>query len=245
VTSPFDGRSRRPLAWALAILCAWELWVMVQAQERSAPLWIVAAVGFVGLGLFALRVRPIVSGLAALTAMSVAAQSRELQAGGPMRHQYAVGVALLGWLCGLAWERRRPEEAEATAEMGAAAALAATYVSAGLSKLLHGGWAESATLRAMLVAHRRVGDPSLFGRYAQLIVENARFAEALSWATLVVQLGAVLYLVGPRWRALWGTLLLAFHLHVLYLTGISYFGAMYLLVVWSYPWPLPTVLGSK
>jgi hypothetical protein len=162
-----------------------------------------------------------------------------------MRHQYAVGVMLLGWLCGLAWERRRPEEAEATAEMGAAAALVATYVSAGLSKLLHGRWAESNTLRAMLVAHCRVDDASWLGQYARFIVEHARAAEALSWATVIVQLGAVLYLVGPRWRALWGTLLLAFHLHVLYLTGISYWGAMYLLAVWSYPWPLPRMLGSK
>jgi hypothetical protein len=165
-----------------------------------------------------------------------------------MRHPFAVGVALLGWLCGLLYAGNAAvPAAEELAEAGAVAALSATYVCAGLSKLIKGHfmWAESATLRAMLVAHRPVDGTSLFDAYAQKVIESPQLAEALAWATLVVQLGAPLLLLGRRWRMLWGTLLLGFHLHVAMLTGIHYSGAIYLLILLSYPWPLPRVLGSR
>jgi hypothetical protein len=242
MTSPFDGRSRRPLAWLLAILCTRELVLMASALGWTAPAIALTCAGAVAVVLFARRWHPIACGVVALTALSVLSQLHALAEGGPMRHEFAVGVALFGWLCGLGWARSGDAAvAEPFAEMGAASALAATYVDAGISKLLHGNWAESSTLRAMLVAHRRVDDLSLAGRYARLIVENAHFAQALSWATLVVQLGAVLYLFAPRW--LWGTFLLIFHLHVAFLTGIYYWGAMYLLALFSYRWP--RVLGSS
>ncbi len=248
MTSPFDGRSRRLLAWLLAFFCARQMVVIAAALERSPFIVLLCAVGLIALVQFARRWRPIASGVVALTALSVLSQMHALAEGGPMRHEFAVGVALLGWLCGLGWARDADADtAESFAEMGAVAALAATYVDAGLSKLIHGhlAWAESATLRSMLVAHRRVDDLSLVGRYAQFIIEHGRVAEALSWATLVVQLGAVLWLAGPRSRALWGTLLLVFHLHVALLTGIYYWGAIQLVFVLSYPWPLPRVLGSR
>jgi hypothetical protein len=242
VTSPFDGRSRRLLAWLLALLCAREMVLIAAALGKSALTISLTAVGLLALLQFARRWHPIACGVIALTALSVLSQLHAIAEGGPMRHEFAVGVALLGWLCGLAWSRSAEVAvAESFAEIGAAAALAATYVDAGISKLLHGNWAESATLRAMLVAHRRVDDLSLAGKYARFIVENAHFAQALSWTTLAVQLGAVLYLFAPRW--IWGTLLLIFHLHVAFLTGIYYWGALYLLALFSYRWP--RVLGSK
>jgi hypothetical protein len=240
VKSPFDGRSRRPLAWVLALLFARQLLLVAGALERSPSVMALSATALVALVLFARGYKPLLSGALALTLMSVLAQLHAMQSGGPMRHEFAVGVALFGWLCGLALGKD-----DALPEIGAAAALMATYVDAALSKLLHGNWAESATLRAMLVAHRRVDDVSLLGSYARFVVEHAPAAELLSWATLIVQLGAAIYLVGPRARMLWGTLLLVFHLHVALLTGIYYWDAMYLLVAWSYPWPLPRVLGSS
>jgi hypothetical protein len=239
VKSPFDGRTRRPLAWLLAFLFARQLWAVAGALESTPQVLILAAVGLVAIVVFAWNRKPLLAGAIALTAMSVLAQMEAMDRG-PMRHQFAVGVALLGWLCGLALGTD-----EALPEIGAAAALMATYVDAGISKLLHHNWAESATLRAMLVSHHRVDDGSLYARYVDFVVTHARAAEMLSWATLVVQLGAVLFLVGPRWRILWGTLLLLFHLQVALLSGIGYTDAMCLLAAWSYPWPLPRVLGSS
>jgi hypothetical protein len=248
MNSPFDGRSRRLLAWALAFLCAREMYGIVEAMGPSLPLVAVAAVGGVALLGFALRRWPIACGLAALACLSALVQLHVQAMGGPMRHEYAVGVALLGWLCGLLYARDAGvHAAEELAETGAVAALSATYVAAGISKLVKGHlvWAESATLRAMLAAHRPIDDASLFGAYAQKIIADGALAEALAWATLAVQLGAWMLLVGRRSRIVWGTLLLIFHLHVAYLTGIYYWGAIWLLFVYSYPWPLPRVLGSS
>jgi hypothetical protein len=253
VSSPFDGRSRRLLWWALAFLCAREMISTCAAVGPSLPLVLLTAFGLAALLSFALQRWPIAAGMAALASLSVLSQTHALLSGGPMRHEFAVGVALLGWLCGVAFARG--QKVDELAEAGAVAALAATYVSAGMSKLVKGQlvWAESATLRAMLAAHHPVDGGSYFDAYAQKIIESAGLAQALGWATLAIQLGAPLLLVGRRWRMLWGTLLIVFHLQVAWLTGIYYSGAIYLLVVFSYPWPLPSagrqegfrVLGSR
>ncbi len=169
------------------------------------------------------------AGLVAMAALCVLGWRADFLSGGPHRSFYSPGVALRGWRLGLAWGRRMrdPDEGE-TAELGAVAALAATYFGAGMSKLAIGGldWATDAvTLRAMVLTVRAVADPahlSFWDRAARAVVETPALARALAAATLVVQVGAPLWLCGRWLRVVWGVMLVGFHVSVLKLTGIFY-----------------------
>src|SRR6185295_718457 len=96
--SPFDGRARWPLRLLLAFLFGRQLVSVAGSLERSPAVLALAGVGLLAIVFFAWNKRPLLCGGVALTAMSVLAQLEPE----PMRHQFAVGVALLGWLCGLA-----------------------------------------------------------------------------------------------------------------------------------------------
>jgi len=198
----------------------------------------VAGVGIVALAILVWQ-RRASAGLVALLALSALGWRADFLDGGPRREFYASGVALLGWCMGLGWGKstRDPDELE-VAELGAAAALAATYFSAGMSKLVVGGleWAgEARTLRAMILTVRAVADGPLTGwdRIGQMVIENPALARLLAIATLVVQLGAPLWLCGRWLRLSWGVMLLGFHMSVQALTGISYREQMALVVLLS------------
>lgn len=204
-----------------------------------------------GLGLAALvqfaRARHTLrAGGLALAVLALLSESLAAVAHGPSRPYFFVGAMLLGWLLGTAVARaaHRPGLAglaaeQRLAEAGAIAALAAIYSAAGLSKLLHSGvsWADERTLRAIVLTHHRISDDSPAAAYAHFVAARPRLGQAMAIATLVVQLGAPLYLVGPRLRALWGALILGFHLHITVLTGIGYAQAKLLTLLFSFPWP--------
>ena len=115
----------------------------------------------------------------------------------------------------------------------------APYVEAGLSKLTTSGlvWADATVLRSAILSTHPVDDSSLLALYARLVVDSGGVARALSVATLVIQLGAVAYVVGPRLRMLWGALLLSFHVNVALLSqSIFYVQSCVLLLAFSFPW---------
>jgi len=97
-----------------------------------------------------------------------------------------------------------------------------------------------------------VDDSSPLALYARVVVDNGGVARALSVATLVIQLGAVAYVVGPRLRMVWGALLLSFHVNVALLSqSIFYVQSCVLLMAFSFPWgrilrkkrPMPPALA--
>ena len=204
--------------------------VRLRSVAGEAVWWPVVIAGL-GLGALLVMVwrRSLSAGVVGLLALSVLGGQADFLEGGPRRAFYASGVALLGWCVGLAWGRRAgdPDEQE-TAELGAVAALAATYFGAGMSKLAVGGldWAlEARTLRAMVLTIRAVAEPAqttFWDRAARAVVESPGLARALAGATLVVQLGSPLWLCGRWMRLVWGLMLIGFHVSVLELTGIAY-----------------------
>jgi hypothetical protein len=207
-----------------------------------APVVVLAAVALASLFLFARREAAPWPAVPALVAMAILEHTlARLSPAGHHHSFFASGAVLAGWAAGLAfarWRGRPVEEHERVAEAAGAAALAATYVDAGLSKLVHAGalWLDAATLRSALVSNMAVDDASPLASYARFVVDHDGFARALSAGTLAIQLGAVLFLVGPRARMLWGALLLAFHVNVGLLTGFEYKQAAVLLVAFAFPW---------
>lgn len=217
---------------------------LVALPASPAALGVAVAVAAVAAALFAVGRAPVVAGLAQLAASTVLVEAHAALAGGPARNLFYGGAATLGWLAGVAFARLRrggaapaPDEG-AFAEAGVRGVLAATYVSAALSKLLESGaaWLDPAGLRAIVVSQHEVSDTSLLGRYAELVASSGALSTALSAATLAAQLGAVLLLGPPRARAFAAAALLAFHANVLLLTHILYGEPMVLLAVFALPW---------
>ncbi len=262
--SGWDGRSRAPLRVALATVVLFDVGLVAlfvarnppDARSRSlAPSWLialgghplrtacVALVAAVALVSFA-RGRAIVSSaFVALASLAVLNESLAALVGGPMRFLYFGGACLLGWTVGYAASRAAtqvgvPARDERVAERTTLAVLAAAYVNAAVSKIGESGfhWFEPRHLQFVVLGHHNFADESWVGRFAHLVVGSDTLAAALSGATLVIQLGAPLLLVGMRSRFAWSLLLLGFHLNVLLLAHILFLQSMLLLVAFCWPW---------
>ncbi|HEY5242725.1 MAG TPA: hypothetical protein VIJ22_14695, partial [Polyangiaceae bacterium] len=219
-------------------LVAWLSWAPVVV--------VVAAIGLVALTYFARRRARLGAGVVGLVALATLEHTHAaLFIAGHQRAYFAVGSMLVGWFVGLLFARALPTSSarrlvpdETLAEAGALAGLAATYVDSGLSKLTKAGWmwTDATTLRSAILSNHDVDDTSPLASFARFVVEHDAVARAFSVATIVVQLGAVLYVLGPRLRMLWGTLLLAFHVNVALTTQILYLYNCILLLAFSFPW---------
>lgn len=197
--------------------------------------------------MFVRRPGQVVAGATVLGCMAILVEVDAAANEGPMRHYFAPGLTLWGWLAGLIYARMLGAKSqthgpwmEKQAEMGAVAALAANYVDAVLSKLTHVGtqWADDTTLRAIVLSHHTIADTSLPGRYAAWVGENADVAHALSVATLVVQGGAILLLWGGWVRVVAALAIVGFHTNVQLLAEIGYAPARTALLLLCVPWPL-------
>jgi hypothetical protein len=108
----------------------------------------------------------------------------------------------------------------------AAAVLVVTYVIAGLAKLRIGGldWVTGDALRN-LVAHDNLRKAALGDRYSGLgvrLVAMAWVFPLFAFATVAVELGAPVVLLGRRARAIWATCAWAFHVGVLMLMAVIF-----------------------
>lgn len=261
------GPSRRHLRVGLALIASVDLMsVAIQVATTTAgprshplapdlllatggsPLAVAAAAlpGLLALAAFARAWHPLRSGAVALLALALINEAHAALVHGPSRPYFFSGALLLAWLAGTLFARvahrgEPPSLArdERHAEAAALGVLAAIYASAGLSKLQHSGvgWADAHTLRAIVLAHHRVDDTSFTGSYAHFIAARPWLGQALATLTLLIQLGAPLLLIGPRLRALWGLLLLGFHVQISLLTGIGYLQAKLLVPLFTLPWP--------
>jgi hypothetical protein len=220
------------------------------ATLASVPcLVVIAGCSLVALALFASRRASIRTGLVALVGLALLEHTQAaFFLGGHQHSSFSGGVALAGWIFGLFFALQMPAggtarsafagAGEMLGQAGAVAGLAATYIDAGLSKLSREGlqWVDATTLRSAILTNHAIDDSSPLASLGRLVVENDWLARLLSLSTLVIQLGAIVYVLGPRARIVWGTMLLAFHVNVALLTGIIYLKACILLLVFSYPW---------
>jgi hypothetical protein len=243
--SPYDGHSRAPLRVGLSIVGAWDavgLLVQLHGHPHAVALRAVVVVAFVGFVLFASRRATLLGGIVAVAALAVLSESQAAFVGSPMRAYYFSGALTLGWTFGVAFARglsslgRRVDGEERFGEIGSVATLAATYAGAASSKLLLGGseWIDGNHLRAIIASQHAIGDHTILGRYAALVVDHGRVALLLGALAVVVQLGAVALLATPRIRAAWSVLLLAFHLNVWLLAGILYAQATVLVALFGF-----------
>ncbi|MFO0548832.1 MAG: hypothetical protein U0271_10615 [Polyangiaceae bacterium] len=260
IRSPWDGANRSVVRVALACVLGVDvigLAISIAETPASAvshpmaprallalggrPLW-VAPLALATLGalfVFA-RKRSFAAGVGALVLLAALAEAQAALLDGPMRVFFTSGAVLLGWLLGTAIAGRAPvAERDRFAEAGAVGALAATYANAATSKLLASGisWADANTLRAIVLTQRGLGEGSPLSFYARAVVEHPNLAYTLAAATLIIQATALFYPWTPLTRAVWGTLLIGFHLNVWALTPIVFPQAMALLALFSYPWP--------
>jgi hypothetical protein len=228
---------RAGLALLVALDCVLvtrQLFALTSAHH--AAIYITDAVVIAALALFAARRAELLSGFLALIGMAVLVGAHTLFSHGPHRSLFASGAVLLGWLGGTIYSRALGTRRDDLAKIGATAALAAVYVSAAASKLVAQGfgWADTTTLRAVLLSQRRVDDTSRLG---ELVIAQPAISQLLAAATLVIQGGAFLMLFGRRIRAVWAALLIGFHLSVMLTTGIAYSRNMMLLALLGFPWP--------
>jgi len=131
----------------------------------------------------------------------------------------------------LAINRRSPAPPEADGGYGWPVRLCAfvaviTYVVAGLAKLRYSGfdWADGSALRN-LVAYDNLRKELLGDRYSPVgtgLVGHGWVFPPLAIATLAVELGAWMALLGGRWRTVWVVAAWVFHVGVLALMAILF-----------------------
>lgn len=219
---PFEFR---PLAVMLGALA---LWGVVQVARRRSPVrW----------------------GIITTCVLMYMKESATVLTGFESWDDSIAGGVFLAWIFGIAFAReldRRmkrastPTRDDAFGEAAATGMFAAVYVGAGTSKLLSSGlsWTEGSNLLATIVSrHTFPANPGLFDRYLDFLIAHPGLATVFAMATLGIQLGAVLYLVSPPLRMVWGTLIVGFHFNVWVLMGVRYFEPMLFALVASYPWP--------
>ena len=266
IRSPWDGHERTLVRGVIGALVAFDVVVvayLVAVRAASpishplAPAWLLVAGGrpwiaalMAAPALFAAvrfvsRPRAWVAGAIMLVSAGALNEALAVLYEGPMRAFFSSGGVLAGWMAGLLYakclggEARQPRRAEALAEIGACAALAATYVGSISSKLLRQGfsWADATSLQGMIFSQQRLDRPWLLREYAALVGSHGWIALTLAALTLLAQGSMIFYPWSPRGRAISGSLVLAFHVNVMLLTPIVFSTPMILLVVLSYPWP--------
>ncbi|MCA9533706.1 MAG: HTTM domain-containing protein [Myxococcales bacterium] len=162
---------------------------------------------------------------------------------GPGRGFYPSGLVLMGWLAGEAFSRASGhsdrQTTEAWSEQGAIALIGVVYLSSGIAKLSTSGlgWTHPGTIRQMILKHMPVEDGDLYMGLGRAMVESEVFCSAIAVSTVVIQLGAALWVLFPRVRPLWGCLLIAFHLGTHVLLDILYPGMIFYVTLFSFPWP--------
>lgn len=213
---------------------------LIAIHQRPVLVVALSVVALLGAASLCVRRFALVGGVVALIAYGLLVESAAAYIGVPPRMFYSVGAALVGYLAAAAYARavsaddgRRGE----LVELGALAGLAATYVGAGTQKLIAGAMFDANSLRAHIYTHHPIGDESVFGMIAGWVAETPTVAAALSVMVIAIQAGAWLILLGPRIRAIWGALLLTFHLGTLWFLNILYVEAAVLLLALCFPWP--------
>jgi hypothetical protein len=222
--------------------------------------WGIYAMIVLGLALVARDRSPVKAGLWALAWAALLSEWQTQIFGSPSRNAFFPGAALLGWVLGQLWattvlERdadgardasRHRDLRERLGEAGALACIVAAYVGSCLSKLLAAGtsWADAAQVRALLLWQEPLADWAWLHAWRDAIIEDPARARAAAIATLVIEGGALLLLLGPRLRLVWAALLCGLHLTITLLCTMPYLEPIALLGLLAVPWPAPAAAAG-
>lgn len=188
------------------------------------------------------------SGLVALVATGAGYQTVAHLSDSPPEWQLFGGIAMTGWLFGLGAARLfgyrtdgAPDLARAAERLAGAAMiamLAAGYVKSGTMKLYFSGfeWVDQTTVRTAIAMHHLPDPEQTRHAIVEFFLHSPWLSGLMSVAALVMQAGAFLYLIGPRMRAVWGTLFIGFHTSVFAATAILFLTPLVLFATFSYPW---------
>ncbi len=262
--SAWDGSSRAPLRVGLVVVAglsqameAFSVSWQSNDAERYPPTgelsrwlagipgaaWMLFGLLCVGLLGVALDRRPIASALWVLAWAAFLSEWETQIFGSPSRNAFFPGAVLFGWTLGQVWAssvRAAASRAfrERLAEAGALGCLAAAYVGSALSKLLASGtaWADGAQVRALVLQQQPLANWAWLASIRNALIESPELAVAASVATLVIEGGAFLLLLGPRLRLVWGMLLLALHVAIALINTMPYVGASLLIALFCVPW---------
>ncbi len=264
--SPWDGRDRAPLRWAIAAVATWDLVHLLVLATRDAgdllpvaPGWpyqwlvmhgeVLAALGGLGLAAalgFALGWAPLRLCAVLLVALHLAEESAGRAFRSLPPEPFQPGLFLYGWLLGLLYAREvglggDRQRSEALAESGALAACAASYVLAGFAKLAHHGldWDHRAIWHVVLSLRPIDGwiDGALGLDLSTPVVGSRLLAAALAYGALISQLGAAALCFGGGVRRAAATLLVAMHVAMFVLAAAFDPEIIVLLAVFCRLWP--------
>jgi hypothetical protein len=246
---------------------AWQVGAQAADPERFVPsgvlshalasvpgaAWGIWAMIVVGLVAVARDRTPVKAGLWALAWAALLSEWQTQIFGSPSRNAFFPGAALLGWVLGQLWattllERtadatpdraRQRELRERLGEAGVLGCIAAAYVGSCTSKLLAAGtsWADASQVRALLLWQEPLADWPWLLAWRDAIIEDPALGRTAAIATLVIEGGALLLLLGPRLRLVWSTLLVGLHASITLLCTMPYLEPCALLVLLAVPWP--------
>ncbi len=257
-TSVWDDGDRRVLAWAIALVLAWDLVSLtlelghgpIGPPHPGAPAWLIAigeqrplslAIALLTIAMLPVWIRRrdrLWPATVVLLGAGLLVEAAAAIGPGPWRARFFAGAMIGGDLLGRLWARGagvNPRARDRAGEAGAVAALSASYLAAATSKMVGSGtaWADGTTLAAVALCHAPFGDASL----ANWIAGAPAVTRGFAIATVVIQAAGGLYWVGRASRIFVGLALVSFHVGVAAVTSIGYWQPVVLLVVFSLPWP--------
>ena len=256
------GRSRAGIRFAVACVAAMDAVFFTEGTlvapggnpDPWLPAWILVglcAVVVAAALLFARGRFVPWSPLLALIAIAPLAEAHA-RTYGPAPEPHLSGVALLGWLLGLAWwglvrtPGRGPtgRPAERFAEEGVVACVAAVYFSAFLQKMAHAGlgW-DHRVLWHLLYAMGVDGQP-IRGPIARAVLDHVALADAIAIATLVIQATAPMMLLTAPLRRLGALLLVLLHVGMFVVAGFADIELTVVMLAIALPWRPLRVLGG-
>lgn len=261
----WDHRDRAPLRiglatiaalqWALeASQLAWQIHDRAHYREGGAlaqtlarvpgAAWLLWALATVGLVQLARDRQPVRAGAFALACFALASAWQTQVFGSPSRNAFFPGAALLGWVLGQLWIGERPSAAnrglrERMGEAGAIACIAAAYVGSCTSKLMVGGlaWADGDMLRALVIKQAPLAGWDWLVAIRDGIAGSPQLGQLLAIATLVIEGGAWVLLLGRGLRTAWALAIIGLHLSITLLCTMPYLEPIALLGLLALPWP--------
>lgn len=243
------------LQWALeASQLAWQIHDHAHYREGGAlaqalaripgAAWMLWALATIGLVQLARDRRPVFAGAWALTCFAVLSAWQTQVFGSPSRNAFFPGAALLGWVLGQLWVAAPHDDEnrglrERMGEAGAIACIAAAYVGSATSKLWVGGlaWADGAMLRALVIKQAPLASWDWLVAIREAIAGSPSLGRALGLATLVIEGGGWLLLLGRGLRTAWALAIVGLHLSITLLCTMPYLEPMALLGLLALPWP--------
>lgn len=205
--------------------------------------WIVAAIGLASLVSHARRPASMVGGLVAVLCGGLLFAIHEYVRGQNDESHILSGAMMVGWVGGVLFARLvgvrgAPVDIDRYGAIGAGAMIGAAYFNAGLSKLLVSGvgWADPRQIQTFLGAFVGTGEPELFTSLRFWALGSTFWCATFAWATLICELGGVLFPFGYRLRLLAGTGILVFHAGDLVFSNIIFAQPVVLIILFTYPW---------